>query len=163
MEIGEKQPDDRLDDVLKRIAINQCCTIVYTSGTVGNPKGVMLNHDNLTWDALATAERMNVYHGQEFLVSYLPLSHVAAQIVDIYIALTCGAAVYFADKDALKGSLVNTLQEVQPTTLVGVPRVWEKIHERMVQIGAQGGSVKKAVAAWAKSHGLQHHLDKMNG
>lgn len=123
----------------------------------------MLNHDNLTWDALTIAERLHVYRGSEVLVSYLPLSHVAAQIVDIYIATTCGAAIYFADKDALKGSLVKTMQEAQPTTFLGVPRVWEKIHEKMLQIGAQGGSVKKALASWAKSYGLQHHLDRMNG
>lgn len=123
----------------------------------------MLHHDNLTWDAVSIIERSNVYHGCESLVSYLPLSHVAAQIVDIYIAITCGAAVYFADKDALKGTLVKTLQEVQPTTFVGVPRVWEKIQEKMLEIGAQGGSVKKVIASWAKAHGLQHHLDKMNG
>lgn len=123
----------------------------------------MLNHDNLTWDALSIAERFQVYRGCEVLVSYLPLSHVAAQIVDIYIGTTCGATVYFADKNALKGSLVNTLQEVQPTTFLGVPRVWEKIHEKMLQIGAQGGGVKKAIASWAKSHGLQHHLDRING
>lgn len=123
----------------------------------------MLNHDNLTWDAITLIERVNVFHGCESLVSYLPLSHVAAQIIDIYIAINCGAAVYFADKDALKGSLVKTLQEVQPTTFIGVPRVWEKIHERMLQIGAQNGIIKKALASWAKAHGLQHNLNKMNG
>lgn len=123
----------------------------------------MLNHDNLTWQALAVSERMQIEPASEVLVSYLPLSHVAAQIVDIYIAITVAATVYFADKNALKGSLVNTLREVQPTTFLGVPRVWEKIHETMNQIGAQSGSVKKAIVTWAKAQALEHHLDRING
>lgn len=123
----------------------------------------MLNHDSLTWQALAVSERLQIIPETETLVSYLPLSHVAAQVVDIYIAITVAAAVYFADKNALKGSLVHTLKEVQPTTFLGVPRVWEKIHETMLQIGAQSGSIKKAIATWAKAQGLQHHLDRING
>ncbi|KAJ8955436.1 hypothetical protein NQ318_003535 [Aromia moschata] len=163
MEIGEKQTDDLLEDALRAIAINECCTEVYTSGTVGNPKAVMLSHDNLIWDALAITEKLTVDRGNEILVSYLPLSHVAAQIVDIFVCISIGAKVYFADKNALKGSLVNTLQEVQPTKFLAVPRVWEKIHEKMMQVAAQNGYLKRAIASWAKSHALQHHLDQING
>ncbi|KAJ8973273.1 hypothetical protein NQ317_019539 [Molorchus minor] len=163
MKIGEEQPDDLLEESLKRIAINECCTLVFTSGTVGNPKAVMLNHDNLTWDALAITERLTLDRGSEFIVSYLPLSHVAAQVMDIYVSMTIGATVYFADKDALKGSLVNTLIEVKPTKFLAVPRVWEKIHEKMMQVAAQNGYLKKAIASWAKGHALQYHLDKIKG
>lgn len=123
----------------------------------------MLSHDNLTWDALAVLERLDVRRGQEVLVSYLPLSHVAAQLVDIYITMTVGAAIYFADKDALKGSLVNTLQEVRPTKFLAVPRVWEKIHEKMMQVATQNGYLKRSIASWAKGHALQHHMDRING
>ncbi|CAG9820082.1 unnamed protein product [Phaedon cochleariae] len=163
MDIGSQQSDALLEDALRTIAVNQCCTLVYTSGTIGSPKGVMLSHDNLTWDALSIVERLKISRGNEKLISYLPLSHVAAQIVEIYITMWAGATIYFADKDALKGSLVNTLKEVQPTKFLGVPRVWEKIHEKMMQVGAQNGFVKRAVASWAKEQALRHHLDKMNG
>ncbi|CAG9860307.1 unnamed protein product [Phyllotreta striolata] len=164
MEIGSNEDDEILNQVLKQSAVNQCCTLVYTSGTVGNPKGVMLSHDNVTWDALAIVERLGtIQPGKEVLVSYLPLSHVAAQIIDIYITITVGATVYFADKDALKGSLINTLQEVQPTKFLGVPRVYEKIYEKMMQIGAKNGGLKKFIAAWAKKQALQHHIDNING
>ncbi|CAH1965014.1 unnamed protein product [Acanthoscelides obtectus] len=163
MDIGAQQSDSVLEDALKSVAINQCCTLVYTSGTVGQPKAVMLSHDNFTWDALALLERLNLERGAEVLVSYLPLSHVAAQVVDIYTTMSVGAGVYFADKDALKGSLIVTLQEVQPTKFLAVPRVWEKIHEKMQQIAAQNGYVKRTIAAWAKSYALQHHLDRING
>ncbi|KAJ8913170.1 hypothetical protein NQ315_009007 [Exocentrus adspersus] len=163
MEIGSKEPDDLLEESLKRIAVNECCTLVYTSGTVGKPKAVMLSHDNLTWDALAITERVTIERGNEVLISYLPLSHVAAQILDIYVAISVGASVYFADKDAFKGTLVHTLQEVRPTKFLAVPRVWEKIYEKMMQTASQNGYLKKCIASWAKSHALQYHLDRIKG
>lgn len=80
----------------------------FQSGTVGNPKGVMLSHDNLTWDALCIVERLGIIAGDgEVLVSYLPLSHVAAQVVDIYITMSTASTIYFADKDALKGNITS--------------------------------------------------------
>lgn len=123
----------------------------------------MLSHDNLTWDALTIVERLPLNRGGEILVSYLPLSHVAAQIVDIYTVMMVGGVVYFADKNALKGSLVNTLHEVRPTKFLAVPRVWEKIHEKMSQVAAQNGFIKTFIASWAKGQALQHHMNKMSG
>ncbi|KRT79624.1 AMP-binding protein, partial [Oryctes borbonicus] len=163
LQVGREQSDARLDDILKSIAVNECCTLVYTSGTVGNPKAVMLSHDNLTWDAIAISERLDLKEGAEVLVSYLPLSHVAAQVVDIYITMLVACTVYFADANALKGSLINTLKEVHPTRFLGVPRVWEKMHEKMMQVAASGGPLRKAIASWAKNNSLQHYMDKMNG
>lgn len=141
---------------------NSYCALLQ-SGTVGSPKAVMLSHDNMTYNASVILERLRLVRGEESLISYLPLSHVAAQIVDIYLCMSAGAAVYFADKDALKGSLVNTLQEVRPTKFLGVPRVYEKIYEKMQQIAAQNGFIKKAIASWAKEYTLQYHLNLING
>lgn len=62
-----------------------------------------------------------------------------------------------------QGSLLKTLQEVRPTRILAVPRVWEKIYEKMQEVGRQSGAIKRAIATWAKGHGLQHNLDKMNG
>lgn len=163
MKIGREEPDTNLNNVLKTIGVNECCSIVFTSGTVGNPKAAMLSHDNFTWDAETIAQYMGVSKANEVVVSFLPLSHVAAQILDIHIAMTGVATVYFADKDALKGSLVKTLQEVRPTRFLAVPRVWEKIYEKMQEMGKQSGVIKRAIATWAKGHGLQHYLDRLNG
>lgn len=135
----------------------------FQSGTVGKPKAVMLSHDNITWNATAISERINLSMGKESVVSYLPLSHVAAQIVDIYLVTLNAGTVYFADPNALKGSLISTLKEAQPTKFLGVPRVWEKIHETMLQIGSQNGVVKKTLASWAKNQALQHYMDNING
>lgn len=84
-------------------------------------------------------------------------------MVDIYLSLTFAATLYFADKDALKGTLVNTLQEARPTRFLGVPRVYEKIHEKMMVVASQNSSFRKAIASWAKGVVLQHWLDVING
>lgn len=83
-----------------------CATLVYTSGTTGMPKGVMLSHDNFTW----TKRSMDDYHARQpgfyKLVSYLPLSHVAGLFADLVTPLMSGYHVYFAQPDALQGSLI---------------------------------------------------------
>lgn len=83
-----------------------CATLVYTSGTTGMPKGVMLSHDNFTW----TKRSMDDYHSRQpgfyKLVSYLPLSHVAGLFADLVTPLMSGYHVYFAQPDALQGSLI---------------------------------------------------------
>ncbi|KAG7514292.1 long-chain-fatty-acid-CoA ligase ACSBG2 isoform X2 [Solea senegalensis] len=165
MELGRHEPDAPLNMVISSLKPNQCCTLIYTSGTTGQPKGVMLSHDNLTWTALSTSIHVNLTdttRGQEVGVSYLPLSHIAAQMVDIWITIKIGGATYFAEPDALKGSLVNTLREVHPTALLGVPRVWEKMQEKMKSEGAKSSNLKKKVVAWAKDVGLQTNLNRLN-
>ncbi|CAG9581427.1 unnamed protein product [Danaus chrysippus] len=164
MEMGAKEPDTQLNNILKSIAVNECCTLVYTSGTVGPPKAVMLSHDNLTWDAFAISERCgDLKPTVDKLISFLPLSHVAAQVVDIYATLTNAVEVYFARPDALKGTLVETLREVRPTRFLAVPRVWEKMHEKIMAVGAANSSFKKSIAMWAKDKGTKHHLARING
>ncbi|RVE73517.1 hypothetical protein OJAV_G00032050 [Oryzias javanicus] len=128
-------------------------------------KGVMLSHDNLTWTALSTAKHVQLTDAtvaQELVVSYLPLSHIAAQMVDMWVLMRVGGATHFAQPDALKGTLVNTLKEVHPTAFMGVPRVWEKMQEKMTSIGSKSSTLRRKVAAWAKDVGLQTNLTRMN-
>ncbi|XP_047021110.1 long-chain-fatty-acid--CoA ligase ACSBG2-like isoform X2 [Helicoverpa zea] len=164
MEMGAKESNAQLDSVLKTIAVNECCTLVYTSGTVGPPKAVMLSHDNLTWDAHSITERVaDLQPTRDRIISFLPLSHVAAQVVDIYTTLSNAIPVFFAQPDALKGSLVETLKEVRPTRFLGVPRVWEKMYEKIMAVGASSGYIKKQIAMCAKDKGLKYHLARING
>uniref|UniRef100_A0A672UZC5 Long-chain-fatty-acid--CoA ligase ACSBG2 n=1 Tax=Strigops habroptila TaxID=2489341 RepID=A0A672UZC5_STRHB len=166
MELGRDVPDSQLQEIIDSQKPNQCCTLIYTSGTTGQPKGVMLSHDNLTWTAMAAGCSLLLTDAkakQELVISYLPLSHVAAQMTDIWLPMIFGAQVFFAQPDALKGSLVETLREVRPTSFLGVPRVWEKMEERMKSIGAKSSALRRKVAAWAKEIGLQTNLDRMNG
>lgn len=162
MEMGEAQTDEELERRLKNIAINQCCSLIYTSGTTGSPKGVMMSHDNFTWTARIADSYLRVTE-EDVFISYLPLSHSAAQMIDVWMPMAAKATVCFADKNAMKGSLVNTLREVRPTFFFGVPRIFEKIQEKMIQMGKSSGAVKRLVADWAKKTGLQHNLRALEG
>lgn len=165
-ELAEVKTDDVEDEYRERlhnIAVNECCCLIYTSGTVGNPKGVMLSHDNLMFNAQSLINHFeSLEMGKEVMVSYLPLSHLAAQLSDVFMQLSVGATVYFADKDALKSSLLETLIEAQPTLFLGVPRVFEKMHEKMVLAGSQAGFFKRMLADWTKKVTLEHHTNGNN-
>lgn len=161
MELGGQVPEEDLDAVLSTQQPNQCCALVYTSGTTGSPKGVMLSQDNITWTARYGSQAGSIQPAevqQEVVVSYLPLSHIAAQIYDLWTGIQWGAQVCFAQPDALKGSLVDTLREVEPTSHMGVPRVWEKIMERIQEVVAQSGFIRRKMLLWAMSVMLEHNL-----
>ncbi|XP_003492113.1 very long-chain-fatty-acid--CoA ligase bubblegum isoform X1 [Bombus impatiens] len=162
IKIGEAESDDKLNEILKRIATNECCTLVFTSGTVGYPKAVMLSHDNLIHNVRSMNRTFKFKTAYQHIISYLPLSHVAAQIIDIYYCIYTVATLHFADRNALKGSLVNTLLEVRPTIFVGVPRVWEKIYFKL-QSEINTGFIKSSIVSWATSQGYHYNVNKMNG
>ncbi|XP_008275020.1 long-chain-fatty-acid--CoA ligase ACSBG1 [Stegastes partitus] len=158
MDLGLDVPETQLDDIISSQRANQCCVLIYTSGTTGKPKGVMLSHDNITWTASHASRAGDMQPAdtkQESLVSYLPLSHIAAQLYDLWTGIMWGELVYFAQPDALKGSLVTTLREVCPTSHMGVPRVWEKMMEKIKQEISQCGYVKKKLVTWAMSVSLE--------
>jgi long-chain-fatty-acid--CoA ligase ACSBG len=114
-------PDYVLHSRMKAQKPGHTCTLIYTSGTTGTPKAVMITHDNITWTAhtLVDWAELNIHKGQEQLISYLPLSHIAAQMVDIHGPIHMGGCTWFAQPDALKGSLPVTLREVRPTIFLG--------------------------------------------
>lgn len=107
------------------------------------PKGVMLSHDSYTWSKKSVNEfhpldKSIVHRG----VSYLPLSHVAAQYSDIVGPMIEGVHIFCADPSALQGTLIQTLQDVRPTYFFSVPRVWEKIYDKMMEIARSNGWLK---------------------
>ncbi|XP_045113271.1 long-chain-fatty-acid--CoA ligase ACSBG2-like isoform X2 [Portunus trituberculatus] len=155
--IGLAEKDTELNERLSLSAVNQCCTLIYTSGTTGPPKGVMCSQDHLIWASHQYKINGLLKDTEECMVSYLPLSHLAAHLLDIYISCVSVATVYFAQPDALKGSLLQTLLEVQPTRFLGVPRVWEKMYEKMQEAEASVGGLKKKILLWAKYHGLNYY------
>lgn len=162
MELSSQVSDDALQHRLSLLAPNKACCLIYTSGTTGNPKGVMLSHDNLCWTAGKGVENAALLYASEVQLSFLPLSHIAGSITDIYGAMACAATVYFAQPDALRGSLLGTLKEVRPTVFVGVPRVWEKMVEGIKHKSREFGFFKKKIGAWAKSVGYRTTIAEMN-
>jgi long-chain-fatty-acid--CoA ligase ACSBG len=161
LNIGKRESDVDLDKRKAEIAINNCCQLIYTSGTTGMPKGVMLSHDNTTYFTRVVEEMYDLY--RERFVSYLPLSHVAASVTDIHLMMKSQCTIYFGDKNALKGSLVETLKEVKPTVFFAVPRVWEKIYEKMLEVGRSTQGLKKVIGSWAKSTGLERNKKMISG
>jgi long-chain-fatty-acid--CoA ligase ACSBG len=130
-----------------------CASLIYTSGTTGPPKAVMVSHDNLTWTARNIIDHYMDMNHRDRAISYLPLSHIAAQLIDIHAVMSLGGSAWFAQPDALKGSLTTTLKEVRPTFFFGVPRVWEKIQEKMAQIGRSNTGITKLLGDIAKKMG----------
>jgi len=163
LEIGRGETDEELNKRLANQATNQACTLVYTSGTTGNPKGVMLSQDNITWTAQRAHEVYDWRYDHEQIVSYLPLSHVAGTFIDIYLILYGGGTVWFADKMALQGTLLKTLVEAKPTLFFGVPRVYEKIQEKMTEVAKTNTGLKKKLSEMAKEAALEHHFATFEG
>lgn len=144
----------------------RCCNIVYTSGTTGNPKGVMLTHDNMVFvmsKMIKEIEDQDIVYGEERTVSYLPLSHSAAQVNDIMNNLVTRTQLFFARPDALQGSLVETLIYAKPTVFLAVPRVWEKMEERLKEIAAQAPTILQKLSGWAKGKGTLNSEARMQG
>ncbi|MDJ0804922.1 MAG: AMP-binding protein [Desulfobacterales bacterium] len=142
--------DAALEERIQNQRPDDCCTLIYTSGTTGNPKGVMITHHNIVWTARTIAEICQG-NDQDQLISYLPLSHIAEQMVSLMVPMAIGATSWFAES---LDQLGDNLREVQPTIFVGVPRVWEKIQAKMVEAGARNPPLKKKIAAWARKQGI---------
>jgi acyl-CoA synthetase (AMP-forming)/AMP-acid ligase II len=126
--LGSSVSDSQLEDRFNSVKPGNCSTLIYTSGTTGQPKAVMVSHDNITWTAKNICENyFDLHHGDRF-ISYLPLSHIAAQIFDIHAPMYLGCSLHFCQPDALKGSLTVTMREARPTAFFAVPRVWGENH-----------------------------------
>jgi long-subunit acyl-CoA synthetase (AMP-forming) len=124
------------------------CTLVYTSGTTGDPKVVMYSHDNLTWTPKALGGMVS-FGPLDRIISYLPYSHIAEQCV-FHAVLAVGGSIYFAES---MDRLGDNLREVRPTIFFAVPRVWEKIQERMAATATTMSPLRKRISAWARRIG----------
>ncbi|XP_070499000.1 very long-chain-fatty-acid--CoA ligase bubblegum-like [Chironomus tepperi] len=148
MELDTNDVETEYERRLKLIVPNECCTIMYTSGTTGFPKGVMLSHDSLIWDIKKSCQVMNYADaGNDTFISYLPLSHLTAFAVDIFIAINTGGTVYFTD---IK-SVVQCLKEIQPTFFVAVPRIYEKIQEKLSEKINEFNLIKRKILSWSQN------------
>ncbi len=151
---------------MKKQVPGKCSTLVYTSGTTGKPKGVMLSHDNMVWTAFALSTAMRrgfTIDENERHISFLPLSHIAGLIVDLFLHLYYEHTVYFAKPDALQGTLLETQLWAKPTLYMSVPRVFEKFEEKIKDISSQKGEFAKSIAEWAKDKGYKNVMAQQSG
>ena len=123
---------------------DRLATLIYTSGTTGEPKGVMLSHGNIVSNVLSAASVISVTDDDEAL-SFLPLSHAFERTV-CCLYLYRGVTISFAES---LETIARDLQGVRPTTLTGVPRVYEKLHARIHDAVAQAPAVRRALFRWA--------------
>ncbi|XP_039950932.1 long-chain-fatty-acid--CoA ligase heimdall-like [Bactrocera tryoni] len=148
----------------KQIAANQCALLIFTSGTTGLPKVVMLSHDAIVSNIKFCYATVGPFRKEPGVtMSYLPLNHVAAQLFEVLMPLLCGDCVYFADRDALKGKLIKNLQIAQPTRLFGVPRVYEKIQEELLVAEASSSYLWRLLSSWAKRVLLKSYFCNADG
>jgi long-chain acyl-CoA synthetase len=131
-------------DAARQVSPGDLATIIYTSGTTGEPKGVMLTHGNLVANMYAGAEALEV-HQDDVAVSFLPLSHAFERMVS-YVYLLQGVTVVFAESFDTIG---RDVAAVRPTVFTGVPRVYEKMHARVMEKGLSGSAAKSALFRWA--------------
>jgi long-chain acyl-CoA synthetase len=145
---GETTPalEAEVDARFAALQENDLATLIYTSGTTGPPKGVMLSHKNLAWTAQLSFD-LNGRHTDDVAVSYLPLSHIAEQMLTLHVPATGGATIYFAEAI---DRVPDAIKEARPTAFFGVPRIWEKFHAVLAgKLGELTGA-KKALVTWAR-------------
>ncbi len=122
-------------------------TLIFTSGTTGTPKGVMLNHHNLVWTAERLMHATGMMDEDEVLLSYLPLAHIAEQMLSLHGPVVVGAEVYFARS---LESLPQDLCDARPTFFFAVPRVWEKFKGRIEESLREQPAARQQVVGWAR-------------
>jgi len=147
--------DDWLPEAESEFRVVECkphdlATLIYTSGTTGNPKGVMLSHHNILWNAHACLVSVPVYREDVFL-SFLPLSHALERTVGHYLPMMAGAAVAYARAVPLLG---EDLVAVRPTVLISVPRIFERIYAK-VRAQLETKSLARRWFEWAVAVGWQ--------
>jgi long-subunit acyl-CoA synthetase (AMP-forming) len=154
---GDPSHDAEVDRRTAAVTAGDVATLIYTSGTTGNPKAVMLTHGNLVFVARKAQELLPIV-ATDRLISYLPLSHIAEQVVSHLLSIATGACVSFAES---LDKLPENLREIRPHLFLGVPRVWEKIQAGIQAAGADAGPARRRIVAWARGVGLRGgHADQ---
>lgn len=147
------QPDLSIQD---RITEETLATIIYTSGTTGNPKGVMLNHKNIVSNVYDSMPAFSFAERGAKTLSFLPLNHIFERTVS-YIYLDAGLSIYYAESMETIGA---NLKEVQPLVFTTVPRLLEKVYEKILANGMELTGIKRALFFWALKLGFE--FDNVN-
>jgi long-chain acyl-CoA synthetase len=157
--MGKAHPNaSQLERYTAAIEPDDLLTLIYTSGTTGVPKGVMLTHNNLISNVVGAQEVCPVTHEHKVL-SFLPLSHIFERMLN-YLYFYVGAGVYYAES---MDTIGDNLKEVKPFAFSTVPRLLEKVYDKIVAKGHELSGIKRSLFFWALDLGHRYELDGKNG
>ena len=156
--LGQQEHYQQIEINQKKITTEELFTIIYTSGTTGTPKGVMLSHRNILSNVMAS---MPCFPPGEHMkaLSFLPLNHIFERMVT-YLYLFKGTSIYYAESLETIG---DNLKEVQPNLFTTVPRLLEKVYDKIMQKGAQLTGIKKKLFFWAHDLAEKFELNTNQG
>jgi long-chain acyl-CoA synthetase len=156
--MGKEEDFPKIEAIKKSIDPEQLVTIIYTSGTTGTPKGVMLNHRNIMSNVVACTPYLPVSSDARAL-SFLPLNHIFERMVS-YVYLTGGVPIWYAEN---MDTIADNLREVKPTIFTTVPRLLEKVYEKIMAKGLELKGIKRALFFWAVELGKKYEINKPMG
>jgi len=140
-----------IDESMSLVNEDDVCTIIYTSGTTGEPKGVLLTHKNIMSNVMSALEAFPITDEDVFL-SFLPLCHIFERMAGYYCAFAAGASVYYAESIE---KVAANLIEVKPTLMTAVPRLFERIHSRIIRNVESQSEKKQKIFYWAMEVGKE--------
>ncbi|HPS94416.1 MAG TPA: long-chain fatty acid--CoA ligase [Deltaproteobacteria bacterium] len=149
MEMGDKGKDETVfEKRLNAVKSEDLATLIYTSGTTGQPKGVMLTHGNFVANVMQCYASHTIINHRDEALSLLPWSHSLGRTVSLYLMIHIGAAISLAESFS---SVLQNMQEIRPTLMVSVPRLFEKIHSGIKSQVEKATPMKKKMFDWAVS------------
>lgn len=154
IEVGRKAEQEltgKLQKNLDRLTPDTLCSFVYTSGTTGPPKGVMLTHGNFMSNVFDTLKVIPI-NGTDTVLSFLPLSHVLERMAGYYSMIVVGGTIGYA---VSIDTVAENMGEVHPTFMVSVPRLYEKMYARILEKVEQDSGLKQKIFHWATSIGSE--------
>jgi long-chain acyl-CoA synthetase len=159
LKLGKENPVlEIVKSISDTIGANDLATLLYTSGTTGVPKGVMLSHNNIISQLLA-AQNLAPVNENSRALSFLPLNHVYERVLT-YLYMYLGVSIWYAESIE---KVADNLKEVQPEIFGCVPRLFEKVYDRIVAKGAELTGIKKRLFFWALDLGLKYETNGANG
>ena len=150
---------DVVEDRKNNVTTQDLATIIYTSGTTGKPKGVMLSHQNIVSNVLNSASRIPFEPGKNTALSFLPICHIFERMI-LYLYQYYGVSVYFGESIE---KISDNIKEVRPNVITAVPRLLEKVYDKIYAKGAELTGIKKALFFWAINLGLRYEPYGANG
>ena len=160
LEFGKSDENQKEVEARKdAIKPSDLATIIYTSGTTGRPKGVMLSHHNIVSNVISSKKRVPLDYGNSKALSFLPVCHIFERMI-LYLYQYCGVDIYFAESIE---KLTENAQEVKPEVMTAVPRLYEKIYDKIILKGEDLSGIKKKLFFWAVNLGLKYEPYGANG